>query len=108
MASLCSREYEAVNIVDFERGRPTIKEKTLHNVLEKVSNLPLVIISMIGVARCGKSFLLNLYINYLTYLEQVRQCIVRYTFLYSQYTVYKVKYCFIIMSILYSITYIIM
>jgi len=65
-----SGNIRVVEIVTFESGQPQIKEKELLKVLEKVSNLPLVIVSMIGVARSGKSFLLNLYINYLTYLER--------------------------------------
>jgi len=66
-----SGNIRVVEIVTFESGQPQIKEKELHKVLKKVGNLPLVIVSMIGIARSGKSFLLNLYINYLTYLEKV-------------------------------------
>jgi len=66
-----SESHNVVDIVTFDSGRPQINEKALYNVLKKVETLPLVIVSMIGVARSGKSFLLNLYINYLTYLELV-------------------------------------
>jgi len=70
---------KVVDIVTFESGQPQIKEEELLKVLEKVANLPLVIVSMIGVARSGKSFLLNLYINYLTYLELVSYSLTIYS-----------------------------
>jgi len=60
-----------VTIVAVESGYPKIETAALAKVLEDVKQLPLIIVSMIGKARVGKSFLLNLYINYLNYLEKV-------------------------------------
>jgi len=83
VTSFFGEKDKVVNIVTFESGQPQIKEKELLKVLEKVGNLPLVIVSMIGVARSGKSFLLNLYINYLTYLELVSYSLSIYNIIYS-------------------------
>jgi len=71
MESLFGEDHKVVDIVTFDSGCSEIKEKELLKVLKEVINLPLVIVSMIGIARGGKSFLLNLYINYLTYMEKV-------------------------------------
>jgi len=60
-----------VTIVAFQSGYPKIDKDALAAILEDVDNLPLIIVSMIGVARVGKSFLLNLYMNYLNHLEKV-------------------------------------
>jgi len=83
VTSFFGKKDKVVDIVTFESGQPQIKEKELLKVLEKVGNLPLVIVSMIGIARSGKSFLLNLYINYLTYLEKVNYSLSIYIIIYS-------------------------
>ena len=38
----------------------------------EVKNLPTIVVNVGGVTRSGKSFLLNLFVNYMTYLETVR------------------------------------
>ncbi|KAF6038091.1 hypothetical protein EB796_003600 [Bugula neritina] len=65
-----NREGKPVTIVAFESGYPKIETAALAKVLKDVKQLPLIIVSMIGRARGGKSFFLNLYMNYLNYLEK--------------------------------------
>jgi len=79
VTSFFEEKDKVIDIVTFDSGQPQIKEEELLKVLEKVGNLPLVIVSMIGVARSGKSFLLNLFINYLTCLELVSYSLTIYS-----------------------------
>jgi len=65
------KEGKPVTIVAVESGYPKMDTAALAKVLEDVKQLPLIIVSMIGRARGGKSFLLTLYMNYLNYLEKV-------------------------------------
>ena len=57
------------------KGRKTrahIEEARLREIINKgAMNLPTMVISIGGQARTGKSFLLNLFITYLSYIEQV-------------------------------------
>jgi len=65
------KKVKPVTIVAFQSGYPKIDTDALAAILEDVDNLPLIIVSMIGGAREGKSFFLNLYMNYLNHLAKV-------------------------------------
>lgn len=69
---------KAVKIVDFEpkngSDKPSLNEKALEKIVNrhaKAKNKPVMVISVGGVARSGKSFLLNMIVHYLTYMEEV-------------------------------------
>ena len=50
----------------------TLWDKTLAEIIEQgLESLPVIVISIGGVARSGKSFLLNVLVSYLSYIEQV-------------------------------------
>ena len=64
--------------MDFESkngsDKPSLNTKPLEKIVNKHANArdkPVMVIAVGGVARSGKSFLLNLFVNYLTYLEEV-------------------------------------
>ena len=65
----------AVQLVQFEENsnRPFFSEDELKKVVcsSAVRDLPTIVISIGGVARSGKSFMLNLFISYLSYVEEV-------------------------------------
>ena len=65
----------AVQLVQFEENsnRPFFSEDELKKVVcsPAVRDLPTIVISIGGVARSGKSFMLNLFISYLSYVEEV-------------------------------------
>ena len=66
---------EAVKIVDLDTasGRPSLNLSTVKRIINSrgTQELPTIIVSIGGVARSGKSFLLNLMVNYLQYVEKV-------------------------------------
>ena len=66
---------EAVKIVDLDTasGRPSLNLSTVKRIINSrgTQDLPTIIVSIGGVARSGKSFLLNLMVNYLQYVEKV-------------------------------------
>ena len=69
-------EGESVKIVDFDDHlvKATLNRKAFENVINsrsEIKDLPTVVVSVGGVTRSGKSFLLNLLVNYMTYLEEV-------------------------------------
>ena len=70
---------EAVKIVDLDTpsGRPSLNLPVVKRIINKkgTQDLPAIIVSVGGVARSGKSFLLNLMVNYLQYVEKVRKLI---------------------------------
>lgn len=67
---------KAVQLVQFEEGsnRPFFTSDELTKVAcsPAIRDLPTIVISIGGVARSGKSFMLNLFISYLSYVEEVR------------------------------------
>ena len=49
----------------------TLWDETLAGIIEQgLESLPVIVISIGGVARSGKSFLLNVLVSYLSYIEQ--------------------------------------
>ena len=66
---------EAVQIVDLATasGRPSLSISRVKRIINSrgTQELPAIIVSIGGVARSGKSFLLNLMVNYLQYVEAV-------------------------------------
>lgn len=66
---------EAVKIVDLETeaGVPFLDFLAVKRIINSrgTQGLPTIILSINGVARSGKSFLLNLMVNYLQYVETV-------------------------------------
>ena len=52
----------------------TLWDETLADIIEQgLESLPVIVISIGGVARSGKSFLLNVLVSYLSYIEQVSE-----------------------------------
>ena len=50
----------------------TLWDETLADIIvQGLESLPVIVISIGGVARSGKSFLLNVLVSYLSYIEQV-------------------------------------
>ena len=66
---------EAVQIVDLATasGRPSLSVSRVKRIIDRaeIQGTPTLIVSIGGVARSGKSFLLNLMVNYLQYVEAV-------------------------------------
>lgn len=68
-----------MRIVDFESqnsatNKPLLDVENLEAILSQgARDIPTNVISVGGVARSGKSFLLNLIVSYLTYIEKVRE-----------------------------------
>ena len=66
---------EAVQIVDFDgkSERPVLNFNAVRSIINSrgTQDLPTIIVSIGGVIRSGKSFLLNLMVNYLQYVEKV-------------------------------------
>ena len=66
---------EAVQIVDLATasGRPSLSSSRVKRIIDRagIQGMPTLIVSIGGVARSGKSFLLNLMVNYLQYVEAV-------------------------------------
>ena len=70
------RAYEPGLIVDIDHKKikATLDDKVIEDIIDthpEIKSLPTIVVSIAGVTRSGKSFLLNLFVNYLTYLEQV-------------------------------------
>jgi len=62
-----SREGRAVQIVEFKDNmRPVVNLRAFDRIVK--SDIPTLVVSISGVARSGKSFLLNLLVTLLTYL----------------------------------------
>lgn len=63
----------AVQLVEFEEGtnNPVFFPDQLKITLKDVEDLPLIVYSIAGMARTGKSFMMNLFVCYLTYVEKV-------------------------------------
>ena len=55
-------------------GRPRVDYDTTNKIISsrQVRDMDTLVVSIGGVARSGKSFLMNLFVSYLSYLEQVR------------------------------------
>ena len=52
----------------------TLWDETLADIIKQgIESLPVIVISIGGVARSGKSFLLNVLVSYLSYIEQVSE-----------------------------------
>ena len=52
----------------------TLWDETLADIIKQgLESLPVIVISIGGVARSGKSFLLNVLVSYLSYIEQVSE-----------------------------------
>jgi len=65
-----SNQKRAVQIVDFKSGeRPALNAEAIQKIITE--DLPTVVVTIGGVARSGKSFLLNLLVSILTYMEEV-------------------------------------
>jgi len=63
-------EGRAVQIVEFkDNNEPVVNLRAFEQIVQ--SDIPTLVVSISGVARSGKSFLLNLLVNLLTYLENV-------------------------------------
>lgn len=66
---------EAIQIADLDTKskRPQLNLQAVERIIKSkgTQNLPTLVISIGGVARSGKSFLLNLMVNYLSYVEKV-------------------------------------
>ena len=66
---------EAIQIADFDAKskRPVLNLNAVKRIINSrgTQELPTIIVSIGGVARSGKSFLLNLMVNYLQYVEKV-------------------------------------
>ena len=66
---------EAIQIADFDAKskRPVLNLNAVKRIINSrgTQDLPTIIVSIGGVARSGKSFLLNLMVNYLQYVEKV-------------------------------------
>ena len=66
---------EAVQIVDLATasGRPSLSVLRVKRIIDRagIQGMQALIVSIGGVARSGKSFLLNLMVNYLQYVEAV-------------------------------------
>ena len=74
--SLGRADGHSVQIVEFDEYmvKATLKDVAFEDVIEsrpEIKDLPTVVLSIGGVTRSGKSFLLNLLVNYMTYLEEV-------------------------------------
>ena len=70
----------AVQIVQFDDHlvRATLNDRAVKEVIEarpEILDLPTVVVSIGGVTRSGKSFLLNLLVNYFRYSEKVGNAI---------------------------------
>ncbi|KAF6022022.1 hypothetical protein EB796_019669 [Bugula neritina] len=64
-------QHRAIQIVDFKSGkRPALNAEAIKATIK--GNLPTVVVTIGGVARSGKSFLLNLLVSILTYMEEVK------------------------------------
>jgi len=64
------RKGRAVQIVEFKEDiGPVVNLRAFDRIVK--SDMPTLVVSISGVARSGKSFLLNLLVNLLTYLENV-------------------------------------
>ena len=64
-------DYESKNGSD----KPSLNTKPLEKIVNKHANArdkPVMVIAVGGVARSGKSFLLNLFVSYLSYIEKVK------------------------------------
>ena len=64
-------------IVDINSAKidVTLRDRVIEDIIEshpEVKRLPTVVVSIAGVTRSGKSFLLNAFVEYLTYVEQVK------------------------------------
>jgi len=69
-SQLVEDEGRAVQIVEFKDDiGPVVNLRAFGQIVK--SDIPTLIVSISGVARSGKSFLLNLLVNLLTYLENV-------------------------------------
>ena len=67
---------ETVQIVSFPEGqRPYLDDREVEKVIKGsgMESLPTVLVSIGGVARSGKSFMLNLFVSYLSYVENVNR-----------------------------------
>ena len=67
---------KSVQIVKFNETlvKATLNVEVFEEVIDsrpEIKDLPTAVVSIGGVTRSGKSFLLNLLVNYLTYLEKV-------------------------------------
>ena len=57
---------------DENSNTATLRDETLADIIkQRLESLPVIVISIGGVARSGKSFLLNVLVSYLSYIEQV-------------------------------------
>jgi len=66
-----SSQQRTVQIVDFKSSsRPVLNTEAVQNIITE--DLPTVVVTIGGVARSGKSFLLNLFVSILTYIEEVQ------------------------------------
>jgi len=63
---------KAVQIVDFKSdNKPALKIRAVQEIIKE--DLPTVVVTIGGVARSGKSFLLNLFVSILDYMEEVNK-----------------------------------
>lgn len=64
---------KAVQLVEFEEGtnNPIFFPDRLQRTLKNVEHLPLIVYSIAGMARTGKSFMMNLFVCFLTHVEKV-------------------------------------
>ena len=74
--SLGRADGHSVQIVEFDEYtvEATLKDVAFKDIIEsrpEVKDLPTVVLSIGGPTRSGKSFLFNLVVNYMTYLEEV-------------------------------------
>jgi len=66
-----SNQNRAIQLVDFKSGKkPVLNAEAIKATIKE--NLPTVVVTIGGVARSGKSFLLNLLVSILTYMEEVK------------------------------------